>query len=467
MLSLRLLLVVEAGALVGASTISDPIVAGVASAPTLLVGVLVALACLAADLVPPRRRIAVACSALTIVAPLPFLLVPGSGGLRGAAIAITVLQVAPLLADRGARRATDPVARGLRRILAGLILTTSVLLLVVVALAWYGTRYLARPSTTPFARGPYLTRVTTSEAVLAWKLGPGRHVVAVSALAPDGTTITATAGRLGGLQPGTRYVWTATVDGRAAASAAFHTAPTGTATPITLVSFGDSGSGSDDEYAVGRLAAAVAPDVVLSSGDSSYLVAAPPLLDRAIFAPLHDLLAQAPMVAALGEHDLAWNDGSAVIAALRLPGHHYAVQYGPVQVVVLGLQADPSAVAYAAATLGRCLTPCPLRFVLTHRAIPANDAILPLLRERHVTAILAGHLHRYERLMRDGIPAFTVGTGGEGPGPAVYTPASADAQASLIANGFLRIDIVGSHVTYLFLDDHGLVRDRFEQRIPG
>ena len=58
------------------------------------------------------------------------------------------------------------------------------------------------------------------------------------------------------------------------------------------------------------------------------------------------------MVAALGEHDLAWRDGAAVISALHLPGHQYSVQYGPVQVVVLGLQADASALAYAAKALG-------------------------------------------------------------------------------------------------------------------
>ena len=79
---------------------------------------------------------------------------------------------------------------------------------------------------------------------------------------------------------------------------------------------------------------------MLSEGDNSYLLAAPPLLDRAIFDPLRALLAEAPMVATLGEHDLAWDDGSAVISALHLPGHHYSVQYGPVQIVVLGLEAD-------------------------------------------------------------------------------------------------------------------------------
>src|SRR5205085_3305310 len=136
-----------------------------------------------------------------------------------------------------------------------------------------------------------------------------------------------------------------------AASGAFRTAPTSTATPITLVSFGDYGSGSTHEYAVARLAAALDPALFLSSGDNAYLLAAPPLLDRAIFAPLHDLLAEAPAIVALGEHDLAWNDGAAVISALHLPGHHYAIQYGPVQVVVLGLRADASARVYAARAL--------------------------------------------------------------------------------------------------------------------
>ena len=149
--------------------------------------------------------------------------------------------------------------------------------------------------------------------------------------------------------------------------------------------------------------------------------AATPFLDRAIFRPLHALLAEAPAVAALGEHDLAYRDGAAVISALHLPGHQYSVQYGPVQVVVLGLEADASALDYARKALGRCSGPCPVRFVLTHRPISANNPIMPLLRQRHVAAILAGHLHRYERHVRGGVLQFTIGTGGEGAGSAAYT----------------------------------------------
>jgi hypothetical protein len=345
------------------------------------------------------------------------------------------------------------------------VITTSLLLVTVLALTWYGSTYLLRPSAGVFTRGPYLTRVTTTEADFAWKVRDGTGSVDLRVLAPDGVASKAASGRIGGLRPATRYVWTANIGGRSAASGAFRTAPRTTASPITLVSFGDYGSGNAHEYAVGRLAAAVDPALFLSAGDNAYLLAAPPLLDRAIFEPLRALLGEAPMVAALGEHDLAWNDGSAVISAFHLPGHQYSVQYGPVQVVVLGLQADASALAYATKALGVCARPCPVRFVLTHRPIVADNPIMPLLRRRHVAAILAGHLHRYERHVRAGVLEFTLGTGGDGPGNAANTLASPDAQASFIAYGFLRIAIHGTRIGYQFVDESGRVRDRVERRI--
>jgi hypothetical protein len=98
------------------------------------------------------------------------------------------------------------------------VITTALLLVTVVALVWYGSAYLLPAPATAFARGPFLTRVTTTEADFAW------------------------------------------------------------------------------QYAVARLAAAEHPALFLSSGDNAYLLAAPPFLDRAIFRPLHGLLAQAPAV---------------------------------------------------------------------------------------------------------------------------------------------------------------------------
>jgi hypothetical protein len=464
-LGLRLVLIVAGLALAAASTISDPIVGDVALVPALLVCVIVGIACLGADLVAPRRRLDVACSALTIVAPVALLALPQ--GARLAALAVIVLQVIPIArAGRSGRRALSGSA-GVRRVVAALAITTTVLLVVVVALTWYGATYLLPPPAGVFLRAPYLTRVTTGEADVAWQLKPGQPPVMLRALAPDGTSDVAVGGRLTGLRPDTRYEWTANVGGHSAAVGAFTTAPRSAGTPITLVAFGDYGSGNAHEYAVGRLAAAADPRLVLSAGDNAYLIAAPPVLNRLIFRPLQALLAEAPMVATLGEHDLAWRDGAAVISALHLPGHHYAVKYGPVQVVVLGLQADASARSYAAQTLGRCRTHCPVRFVLVHRPISNTNPIMPVLRRRHVAAIIAGHLHRYERQVRAGVLEFTVGTGGEVAGSPQFTPATPGAQVSLLTYGFLRIDVSPNHVAYHFINDSGKVLDHTREPVAS
>ncbi|HEX5261498.1 MAG TPA: hypothetical protein VFW18_08465 [Gaiellales bacterium] len=461
--TLRILLLISAAGMVVASTISDPIVSDVALAPLILVTVILAIANLSADLVPPRRRLDVWCSALTIAAPFPFLVLGQPWGPRAAAVALAALQLVPLAAGRG--RARQPVA-GPRRLLAALVISTALLLVAVVALVWYGATYLLPAPAGAFARNPYLIRLTTTEAAFAWQTTSGQPV-RLTLRTPAGGSLAAVRGRFANLRPATRYEWTAEVNGLSAAAGAFRTAPTSTADPIRLVTFGDYGSGNSHEYAVGRLAAAADPSMFLSGGDNAYLLAAPPFLDRAIFDPLHQLLGEAVTVVALGEHDLAWRDGAAVISALHLPGHHYTAQSGPVQIVVLGLQADTSASRYAAATLGRCAAPCPVRFVLVHRPVAADNPIMPLLRRRHVAAILAAHLHRYERHRRAGILQFTVGTGGEGPGSTAFTRPTADAIVSLQAYGFLEIDVHGSTIAYRFVDDRGRTRDAVRERIPS
>ncbi len=308
MRALRLFLIVDALVFAAGSLFSDRIIGGVVLGPALLIMVIVALACLSADLVRPRRRVEWVCSALTIVAPFPFFALGYPTGPRVGAVVVIALQVIPLVATRFARgEGAAP-----RRVLAALVITTALLLVTVLALVWYGNTYLLRPPTAVFSRGPFITRITTTEADFAWKLKDGEGPVHLSALAPDGTLRQGAVG-FTGLQPATRYVWTANIAGKSAAAGSFTTAPLSTTTPITLVSFGDYGSGNAHEYAVGRLAAATEPSLFLSAGDNSYLLAAPPFLNRAIFDPLRPLLAQAATVAALGEHDIAWDDGDAVI----------------------------------------------------------------------------------------------------------------------------------------------------------
>ena len=138
---------------------------------------------------------------------------------------------------------------------------------------------------------------------------------------------------------------------------------------------GDYGSGNDHEWAVGRTLAAERPDFVTTAGDNSYLVGAPQVLDRNIFDPLHDVMLGAPLWATEGEHDLIYSGGAAVTSALHLPGPRgrYAVRYGPVQLVLLGLEAGASEIAFARRELA---VQGPLvRFVVVHRPVQPGNPI--------------------------------------------------------------------------------------------
>jgi Calcineurin-like phosphoesterase len=353
-----------------------------------------------------------------------------------------------------------PLERRLRRVVVALAMLCAVLVLVVAALLVYWKLYLLSPSADPFSRGPFVVRVGGTSAELAWTLPADRRVEIV-ATAPDGTTAVAHDGRLTGLEPGVRYLWAASVGGVGRAAGSFRTAPADPQAPVTFAAIGDYGSGTDHEWAVGRTLASEDPDFVVTAGDNSYLVGAPVLLDRNIFRPLHDVMLEAPLYATMGEHDLFYSNGAGVADALHLPNDagRYAVDYGPVQIVLLGLDDGPAEVAFARRALAQ---PGPrARFVVLHRPVQPGDSILPLLRRRHVAAVIAGHLHRYERRVVGGIPEFVLGTGGEGPGAAEFTKRSPDAIVSLLNFGSLRVSVTATGISYQFIDERGRVLDHY------
>ena len=356
-----------------------------------------------------------------------------------------------------------PRERRLRRALVALAMLSAALVLVVVAVLVYWRLYLLGPSGDPFTRGPFVIRLGETTAELAWSISGDRRV-SLTATAPDGTTAAARGGRFTGLEPGTRYLWTASVGGIGRAAGSFRTAPESLRSHITFGVIGDYGSGNDHEWAVGRTLAAERPDFVVSAGDNSYLVGPPQLLDRNIFEPLHGVMLGAPVYATEGEHDLIYSDGDAVTRALHLPGPRgrYAVRYGPVQLVLLGLEAGPAEVAFARRELA--VSGPAVRFVVVHRPVQAGNPILAVLRRDGVAAILCGHLHRYERRIVGGVPEFTVGTSGEGPGSLQFTRRSPGALVSLLDYGSLRVDVTAGSIAFTFVDERGRVLDRWVER---
>jgi hypothetical protein len=356
--------------------------------------------------------------------------------------------------------------RRLRRALIAVSMLAALLVIVVIAVVFYWKTYLLEPAADPFTRGPYLVRLSETDARLRWRIDDNRPVQ-LRAVAPDGTAVEARDGTFTGLAPDTAYSWSADTGGRARAAGTFTTAPESLSGPIDFAVIGDYGSGNDHEYAVARQLAAGRPRFILTAGDNSYLAAVPQLLDRNLFEPLRDAMRGAPLWATMGEHDLVWRDGEAVTDALELPGKagRYTLRYGPVQIVLLGLEADASAIPYARKALAE---PGPaVRFVVVHRLIRAGNPILPVLREAGVAAVFAGHLHRYEREVVEGVLQYTVGTSGQGAGNEEFTLATPGAKFSSLDYGLLRVRLTPDGVTYLFVDERGRVLDRSTGGLTG
>lgn len=357
---------------------------------------------------------------------------------------------------------TAPLTRNERRLRRALIATAvfAALMAVVVgavAVLWF--RYVLPTEPDPFTRGPYLVHVGTSTATLRWDV-EGNRPVEIVVTTPDGRTVTSTDGRLRGLAPGARQGWVAVVDGGARAAGAITTAPTDPQAPIRFAVFGDYGAGGEDEWAVGRVAAAQSPAFTVVPGDNAYPVAAPPFFDRNIFAPMRALLAQGPFIATLGEHDVAYFGGKDLALALGLPngGDRYMRDYGPLRFAVLGLEADAADLPLLRAALAR---PGARRvYIVVHRPPRPGNPVLAVARGS-VAAVFAGHNHRYERRVIDGVLTLTVGTGGA-PRSAdeALTPRSPEALVSLAEFGLVRVDDRAGEAAMVFLDAAGRGRDR-------
>jgi predicted phosphodiesterase len=347
--------------------------------------------------------------------------------------------------------------RGSRRAFLGFVAAGAATASVAGAVAWRFLQDATQAGTAPvFARGPYLTSVGAHDAELRWLTRSGTPAELV-ATAPDGTVVRGTGGRLASLAAGTRYAWSARVDGQEAASGSFSTAPDRADAPVTFGVIGDYGSGNAHEVAVGRVALEQEPGFMVTAGDNSYLVAAEALLDRNIFTPLAPLLAIAPLYVCVGDHDEFWPGPGALLGAFGQQ-RFQDVRFGGVQVVICGDRAGADGAARAREALAAAGPR--VRFVVQHRPPQIGDPLIAAARDGGAAAIFAGHLHRYERRVVDGMLTFTVGTGGQGPGSLEATPRSPEASVSLLDYGHLRVDVgADGAVRYRFLDEHGRLLD--------
>ena len=73
-----------------------------------------------------------------------------------------------------------PRERRLRRALIVVSLLAGLMALLVAGVIVYWLRFVLPVSSDPFTRGPYVTRLGTTDATLSWHI-PGRHTVHIVA----------------------------------------------------------------------------------------------------------------------------------------------------------------------------------------------------------------------------------------------------------------------------------------------
>jgi len=274
--------------------------------------------------------------------------------------------------------------------------------------------------------------------------------------------------------------------------------------PITFAVIGDYGAGDRHERAVAKLVAGWKPDFVITTGDDYYAKAGGTgtgKYDRstgAFYCPwLKDISTtgslcpkgKAPKNAffpTLGNHDYsdARPSPQTYLAYFRLPGsgfanssgneRYYDFVEGPVHFFALnsngdepdGTRASSRQAAWLRSRLARSTSPW--NVVYDHHPPFSSDNMHGPTRYMQwpfaawgADAVLSGHAHTYERVMRDGIVYFVNGLGGQGR----YDFGTSRAQGSAArfrANwGAQRVTVTGASMEFAFYDVAGALIDRY------
>lgn len=269
------------------------------------------------------------------------------------------------------------------------------------------------------ARGPAVMRVTADGATLM-----GRPV---NALTNEAVTVTVTPGggaaiaqsgrydrdldsfrlRFEGLPANTLCRYTVTLAGRTIGPFHFATAiAPGAPTPFRMGVYGDTRSNwGAHQSIVGRMFAEQ-PRLVLNTGDLVGNGDVPAAWDLEYFGPARELLAHAPVFPAHGNHE---QSGARMLKLFDLPQFWYSVDCGCVRILTLASYKpwEPGTEQYAWLQRELARPWDGWLFVQMH-APPFNvmqrtphytwiNTIFPLLLDKGVDLIFAGHEHNYIR----------------------------------------------------------------------
>ncbi|MCH8064954.1 MAG: metallophosphoesterase [Chloroflexi bacterium] len=313
-------------------------------------------------------------------------------------------------------------------------------------------------------RYPYVQQVTMTSALVVWTTSEdGTSEVRFGTDSSPGSTVVATSqqfiepeipdevartyyvhvAELSGLQPGETYGYTVLsggIDLTSADSLSFRTDSGPSDPTLSLLVFGDSGTGVPNQLGIRDAMSGRDFDLAIHTGDIAYVSGTYRQLEDNFFAVYKDLAARTPFFPSLGNHGYLTLRGQPYLDVFYLPENavrpvhkerYYSFDYGPVHFVALDTEIWAGFFFWGQLAFDNMLTwleddlaatEQPWKFVYFHRP-PYSSSNVPVaydprkivqvLEQYDVDLVLDGHDHVYARTLplKDG-QAELIGEGG-------------------------------------------------------
>ncbi len=257
--------------------------------------------------------------------------------------------------------------------------------------------------------------------------------------------------------------------------------------PITFAVIGDFGSGNTNEQDVANLVKSWNPSFIVTVGDNNYPDGEAATIDHTIGKFYHDFIspytgaygAGSPtgnrFWPAVGNHD--WDNKTGVplspyLSYFTLPGNerYYEFVRGPVHFFMVdsdsrepdGYRSTSTQAQWLQTRLA--ISSAPWKIVVLHHAPYSSRTSYTNLqwpfREWGADAVLNGHAHVYERVLKEGVPYITNGLGGESRGS--FDTAIEGSMVRYGADfGAMQVTASSSSLTFKFITRKGIVIDSY------